>query len=192
MSGTFPLTTLLFEYLLLGFEPDRTLALGALLVVAGVALLSQRSTQVDAAGGGRTGIGIAFALSASFVWGFGVVLLKPALAHVTLVQANALRMPLVALLLLIFRILPAREASIGRLDRRAFLIIAGSGLIGMGLGSWMFLAAVMDIGPARTATLTSIYPVFGLILAVLFLRERLSLPRAAGVAACVAGVWVVV
>ena len=192
LSGTFPLTTLLFEYLLLGFEPDRTLALGALLVVAGVALLSQRSTQVDAAGGGRTGIGIAFALSASFVWGFGVVLLKPALAHVTLVQANALRMPLVALLLLIFRILPAREASIGRLDRRAFLIIAGSGLIGMGLGSWMFLAAVMDIGPARTATLTSIYPVFGLILAVLFLRERLSLPMAAGVAACVAGVWVVV
>ena len=192
LSGTFPLTTLLFEYLLLGAAPDRNLALGALLVVAGVALLSRRSTPVDAAGGGRTGVGIAFALSASFVWGFGVVLLKPALAHVTLIQANALRMPLVALLLVIFRVLPAREASIGRLDRRAFIIIAGSGLIGMGLGSWMFLAAVMEIGPARTATLTSIYPVFGLILAVLFLRERLSLPMAAGVIACVAGVWVVV
>ena len=193
LSGTFPLTTLLFEYFVLGSAPDKNLAFGAFLVVIGVALLSQRSASVDEiTTGGRTRIGIAFALGASILWGLGVVLLKPALMHVSLIQANAVRMPLVVVLLFAFRIFPVRKTSADRLDFRTFAIIAASGVLGMGLGSWMFLAAVVDIGPARTATLTSIYPVFGLVLAVLFLKERLSVSMAFGVAACVMGVWVVV
>ena len=190
LSGTFPLTTLLFEFLVLGVAPDRGLAVGACLVVAGIALLARRGTSDDGiAVAGRVKTGLAFALGASLVWGLGVVMLKPALAHVTLIQANAVRMPMVTLLLLVFRILPAREASVGQLDRRTFVIISVSGLLGMGLGSWMFLAAVVDIGAARTATLTSIYPVFGLVMAVIFLKERPSPLVLVGVLACVAGVF---
>ena len=46
-------------------------------------------------------------------------------------------------------------------------------------------------GPAKTATLTSATPVLSLILAVIFLKEQITLRLVTGIALCVAGVLLV-
>ena len=53
----------------------------------------------------------------------------------------------------------------------------------------MFLAALTTLGATRTVTLAAIYPVFGLGLAALFLKEQVSPRILVGVGCCVAGVW---
>jgi uncharacterized membrane protein len=62
----------------------------------------------------------------------------------------------------------------------------------MGLGAALFLAALDLAGPTRTVTLSSTSPVFGLLLAVVFLKERVNVRLVLGVGLCLAGILVVV
>lgn len=192
LSGTFPLSTLLFEHLLLDTSLRPSLLIGSLLVVAGVVLLSRSRAPAppQPAAAACLRLGLACALLSAVLWGFAVTLLRPALDHMTQLQANAVRMPIVALLLYLAVVRPSGERLRG-LRWRTWLLLGGSGLLGMGLGAYMFLTAVERLGPARAVTLTSASPVFGLALAVLFLRERVDALGLVGAACCLAGVWVV-
>lgn len=71
----------------------------------------------------------------------------------------------------------------------ALLLIASTGLFSMGLGSLLYLIALARIGPSKTSTLISTSPVFSLIMALVFLKEKISLRLALGVGLCIAGVW---
>ncbi|MBI2502470.1 MAG: DMT family transporter [Candidatus Latescibacteria bacterium] len=188
LSSTYPLTTLLFEWLLLRRPASGGLALGCCLVALGVVLLSGRGREPESRPL-HLKYGVALALVASVLWGLSTVMLYPAVAHLTLVQANSVRMPLVALLLYLIRI--RSPAEFRCLDRRTLLVVAGSGLIGMGISSLMYLAAIKLIGATKAVTLTSVSPVFGMILSVVFLKEQVGLRVLLGIAACMGGVWLV-
>lgn len=192
LSATYPLATLLFEWLLLQRPATPNLALGCCLVAAGVVLLSGRARQAPATPAlrpVRLKYGVALSLVASLLWGLSTVMLYPAVAHLSLVQANAIRMPLVTLLLYAIRI--RSPAQFRRLDRRTLLVVAGSGLIGMGASSLMYLGAIKLIGATKAVTLTSVSPVFGLILSVVFLKEQVDLRVLLGIATCMGGAWLV-
>jgi len=189
LSGTYPLSTLILDHLLFGQPVTPSLAVGAALVVGGTVLLASPSHR--GAGQrpvGRVRLGVALALAASILWGLSTVLLRPAITHLSIVQANAIRMPLVAIILYAFYVLPKGERP-WRAPRRALLAIAAVGVVSQGFGNYMFLAALSTLGATRTVTLASIYPVFGLGLAVLFLKEQVSPRILVGVACCLAGVW---
>jgi len=188
LSSTYPLTTLLFEWLLLSRPASPGLALGCVLVAGGVVLLSGRGQEPESRPQ-RLKYGVILSLAAAVLWGLSTVMLYPAVAHLTLVQANSVRMPLVALLLYLIRI--RSTAEFRGLDRRTLLVVAGSGLIGMGVSSLMYLASIKLIGATKAVTLTSVSPVFGLILSVAFLKEKVSLRVLVGIAACMGGVWLV-
>jgi DME family drug/metabolite transporter len=188
LSSTYPLTTLLFEWLLLSRPASGGLALGCCLVALGVVLLSGRGKALESRPV-RLKYGVVLSLAAAVLWGLSTVMLYPAIAHLTLVQANAVRMPLVALL--VFGLRLRSTAEFRRLDRRTLLVVAGSGLIGMGISSLMYLAAIKLIGATKAVTLTSVSPVFGMILGVVFLKEQVSLRMLLGIAACMGGVWLV-
>ena len=194
LTGIFPLATLFWEHLLLQQPLTADLLLGSCLVVVGVILLAG---QVKAKSGAqeigveRLKFGIFIALVAAVLWGLSTVLIKPAMAHMTAVQANAVRMPLVSLLLYLTRVWPNENENMARLDWRTLGVLSLTGILGMGVGGLMFLAALKDLGPARAVTITSVSPVFGLIFGVVFLKERVSVRIVAGVVFCVAGVWAV-
>ena len=188
ISSSYPLSTMVFEYVLLGEAVSANLAFGAVLVVVGVVCLSGRHRDDDQQMAGSMRIGIALALVASLLWGLGTVLMRPPMDQFTPVQANAVRMPFVAALLYGLRVLPSGERLV-RGGRHALAIVATTGILGMGVGSYMFLYALQTIGATKTVTLTAVAPVFGLALGALFLGERLTLRVAAGTVACLAGVW---
>jgi drug/metabolite transporter (DMT)-like permease len=72
----------------------------------------------------------------------------------------------------------------------ASLIVAG--IVAIGIGGLLYIAAVQEAGAGRTAILTSTMPLFTLPLAVVFLRERVTPRVVAGTITCIAGIWLIV
>jgi DME family drug/metabolite transporter len=191
LAGTHPLTTMFFEWVFLGNPFSPTFLLGSCCVVLGVVLLSGREEETQMGAEVRVKLGVTLALFAASLWGVSTVMLKPAIAHMTVVQANSVRMPAVALLLFATRAWTGPVMRLRDLDRRTLLIVAGSGAFGMGLGSMLFLKSIELVGPAKTATLAATCPVFAVIMAVAFLKEKMTLRVASGGLLCLAGVYLV-
>ena len=191
LAGTHPLTTMFFEWAFLSNPFSPTFLLGSCCVVLGVVFLSGRAEEPREGAEVRVRLGVTLALFAAALWGVSTVMLKPAIAHMTVVQANSVRMPAVALLLFATRAWTGPAMRLRDLDRRTLLIVAFSGAFGMGLGSMLFLKSIELVGPAKTATLAATSPVFAVVMAVAFLKERLTLRLAAGGLFCLAGVYLV-
>jgi len=191
LSGTYPLSTLLFERLLLGQKASGHVLYGTLLVVLGIGLLAgQGGGGADGAARRRYRLGALLAILASLLWGLSTVLLKPALAHMSVVQVNAVRLPIVAAIVYLALVRPSGQP-LFRAPLRPLLIIGAIGLISQGLGSYVFLAALDRIGAARTVTISSTYPVIGLIMAALILKERVTTWVILGAICCMGGVYLV-
>ncbi|MFC1526078.1 DMT family transporter [Candidatus Latescibacterota bacterium] len=191
LTGTYPLATLLFEYALLGHRATGEVMAGTALVVAGIVLLSRQGSGGSRAGvPGNSRLGALLAIGGALLWGLSTVLLRPALDHFSIVQANAVRMPLVALLLYTFRVRPSGERIL-RTPVRALVLVGLIGLGSQGIGNFVFLYALQDIGAGRTVALSSTYPVIGLLLAAVFLKEQVTPAVLLGAACCMAGVYLV-
>lgn len=191
LTGIFPLTTLLFEQLLLDVPLRPTFAAGALMVTAGVMSLAGGRVTEALDDSARMKRGVLIALTAAVMWGFSTVLLKTAIGHMTPVQANSIRMPFIALVFFgLWRVTRGTQR-MRDFDRRSFVWVGATGLLGMGIGSFLYLFALQAIGPSKTATLSSATPIFGTILAVAVLKEKLSVRLAVGVGLCVGGVLMV-
>ena len=187
-----PLTTLFFEWFLLGTSVSWTLFVGSCFVVLGVICLSRGPKRHSndssmSQAGGRFAVGIPLALLTALLWGLSTVLLKTGLNSLTPIQVNSVRLPLVAIILYTTWALGGKKS--GTLSKPSLLLIAGTGLFSMGLGALLYLIALAKIGPSVTSALISTSPVFSLIMALVFLNEKISLRLALGVGLCVAGVW---
>ena len=178
--------------------------LGTVVVLAGVWLVagasggspaqaidSDRRPAVGALTRDATREGLAFTGLAALCWGVNTVILKLILVGTDVLTANIVRIPTAAIVLnvasLYYHGFDARAY-----DRRTASVIGLAGLLGLGLGSLMFLFALQEAGAARTVVLSSTSPLFAAVMAVTFLRERVTLRLAAGTAISVAGVWLVV
>jgi drug/metabolite transporter (DMT)-like permease len=135
----------------------------------------------------RFAIGIPLALLTALLWGLSTVLLKAGLNHLTPIQVNSARLPFVTIILYTTWVFSGKRAK--KMSMSALLLIASTGLFSMGLGSLLYLIALARIGPSKTSTLISTSPVFSLIMALVFLKEKISLRLALGVGLCIAGVW---
>jgi drug/metabolite transporter (DMT)-like permease len=71
------------------------------------------------------------------------------------------------------------------------LALAVAGIIGIGIGSLLYIFAVQEAGAGKTAVLTSTLPLFALPLAVIFLREKITPTVLLGTALCILGIWLV-
>lgn len=190
LTGTFPLTTLFWQTVLLEYPFEPSLAVGGGLVVLGVVFLSRSDKATDTEI--RLRYGIALALFASLTWGFSSTLLKPATANMTSLQANAIRMPLIALLVYVVRVLPSGNRRMRGIGWRSFFLVGITGVLGMGFGAYLFIYAISQTSPAKVVTLTSSSPLFGMVMAAIFLKEPITRWIAAGMLLCLAGVWVVI
>ena len=191
LASTFPVTTIVVEYLLLGHAAGPDLIVGAALIVLGTFFLSRSRRGADASGElsrRELHLGVGLALAASVMWGLGTVLLKPVLADVSVLVTNAIRMPVAVLLLTLVRIIPSERRQLQAISARSVLLLVLSGLIGMALGSYLFLAALQGLEASRAVTLMAVSPLFGMMLAVIFLKEKIGFNVIAGLVLCFAGV----
>ena len=189
LTGTFPLATLIWQTLLLKAPLNPTLVTGSLLVVLGIVVLSRSGENNEE----PTNLyrNILLALCASICWGFSATLLKPATVNMTSIQANAIRMPLIAFLLFFLRVLPSGNENLRGIKLKNLLIVSATGILGMGLGGFLFIYAITEINPATVVTITSSSPLFGMLFAAIFLKERITKHVGLGIVLCLAGVYAV-
>jgi drug/metabolite transporter (DMT)-like permease len=70
--------------------------------------------------------------------------------------------------------------------------VALGGILGMGLGGLLYIAAVQDAGAGKAAILSATSPLFALPLAMLFLAERVTPRLMAGTLVSIVGISLVV
>ena len=190
IAGTYPLATLLFEWVLFDHAAGPGLLAGSCLVVAGVVFMTSRPAAATEPPT-KAKVGVALALGAALCWGLSCALLKPASAHMSGIHANAVRMPLVVLILFLSIALPSGLGTMRNLKTKSVLIVAASGAVGMGLVGILFVDALKDGSATKIVTLTSTSPLFALILAVVFLKEKLNARVLVGSGCCLSGVFLV-
>jgi drug/metabolite transporter (DMT)-like permease len=185
IGSCFPLFTIFIAALALD-EPItvRTL-LGAVLVIAGVVLVAlPRRGPVDSAAAQRVTagraywIGVAMALGAAVCWSCSTTLIRVAVRDIDVITSNAIRLPFSAL---VSFLVGARQGTISprRFGPRSWLILIVMGIVGTAGGGFLYLTAVSLAGAAKTAIIGGSSPIFGMVGAILFLRERPG-PRGIG------------
>lgn len=218
MQRAFPISMALFIGLtvaggvvLLGEEFTWGLPAGALLIGAGISLIvvprAKDGVVEPAPGEGDLLVadppgppanssalsGYLLLLLVGIFWAAASLLLAGKRGDLGAVAAGTIRAPAGAIALLGFTVLAQREALIEPFrDRRHLMAIVVAGVIGTGLGSMMYVYAVVEAGAARTAVLSATAPLMGLPLSVLFLKEQIDWRVGAGTLLCVLGIVLVV
>ena len=123
------------------------------------------------------------------VWGSSFILMKKALLYFSGVEVGLLRIVITFLFLT-----PLSLKSIKNLDKRKFLILTISGIVGSVIPALMFAIAETGIESSIAGTLNSLTPLFTLIIGVLFFHIHTRWFNVAGVFIGLAGalglIWV--
>lgn len=187
ISMTYPVGAAVLAALFLDEPITLPVAAGMLITLAGLVLIV--SPWAERAAGERFWWGVGAATLASLAWAVSVALLKAPLSALEPVTAQAVRLPLAALVLWAT---PWARGALGAAagGGRPLLLRLGVLSVLTALSSVMFVAGVKYAGVAVAAVLSSTAPMFAIPLGWFFLGERLSPAALAGAAVTVAGIVV--
>jgi DME family drug/metabolite transporter len=201
LSMTYPFFTIILALSFLDERITWSIVGGAVLIVGGALLLAfPRGTRNARYGADRADQqlnlrGVALALGAAVLWGTSTILLRQGLEGVEVTVANTVRLSVLALILWFLAARRRELHTIGRYTRGEGLktlgIVALTGIIGMSLGTFAYLAAVQRAGAARTSVLTSAMPLFGVPFS-LVLGEKLTARTVIGTLLTIGGVWLTI
>jgi bacterial/archaeal transporter family protein len=129
---------------------------------------------------------IFWAFLSAFFAGLTAVLAKVGVAGVDSNLATAVRTTVVLVFTWGIAFVTSPTASLGSLSRRTWLFLTLSGLA-TGL-SWLCYFRALQLGPAsRVAPVDKLSVVFAIVLAVIFLHERLTWQQGIGAAFIIVG-----
>ena len=182
----YPLMSAGFAAMFLGEPLTPRVGGGSVVTLAGLALIV-RARPGERAREERLGVGLAAALTAAVAWAVSLLVLKPAMGSLDPVTAQAVRLPLAALVLFATPWGWAAPRQMLEADRATLWRVALLGLITAG-SSVLFVTGVKWADVAVAAVLSSTAPLFALPLGLIFLGERVT-PRALlGTALAIGGV----
>ena len=185
ISMTYPVGAAVLAAAFLGEPATLPVAAGTLLTLGGIVLIM--APWAERAPDERFWFGVGAATLASLAWAVSVVLVKPPLREMEAVTAQAIRLPLAAMVL--WATPWARSAGLGRIGGAALARLAVLGVV-TALSSVMFVASVKYAGVAVAAVLSSTAPMFAIPLARVCFGERLSRGALVGAGVTVAGIVV--
>ncbi len=190
-----PLFAILFSFLLLDESIRPILIPGALLVIAGVYLISRPRHDIketeEKLSPRQIAVGVAMAVGAALFWGLNAVIVAPGLEGINPIVANSVRVPTVGVLSSGIAALRGEWDAARDLSRRQVLIILFIGTIGYAGTSTFYVAAVQSIGPSLAAIIGTTAPLFALPMSILLLGERPTRSMLVGTLLTVAGIILV-
>ncbi len=169
VANTYPLFSTVGAFLFLGEEITPQVIVGALLIILGLWLISPKGERKSS----FTAKNFFLTLSCAPIWGAGILLLSYALSYYSVLALNAVRLPLIAVVLIGFAF--SRGYNPIKMDRRSLLVLSLAGILGLSIGNTLFLLGIDSIGVARAVPLSSTSPIFSTIVGSVFLREKVTL-----------------
>lgn len=169
IAYTSPLFTMFLGTLFLGEPFHLRYLFGTVLIILGiVAVFANKVDQVDKIGISR---GLLAAFAASILWSVGTILVAIGLRQVSPFFANAVRLPLLFVILILISQFWKKKLN---LNRRNLGLLAMSGILGMVLGGMSFLFSVQLIGVSRATPLSASSPVWASLMSSIFLKEKVT------------------
>ena len=170
---------------LLGERPGPRALTGIAVAIVSIVLVSQQRTDAPSARRGRSGLGLAL------LAGVGIGLFFIALARTS---SAAGLWPLLVARVASVALFGIGAIAIGRSLRMAAptaALAVASGVLDMTANA-LYLLATYNGPLSVVATLTSLYPASTVLLALVVLRERLTVLQGAGIAGALLAVWLIV
>ena len=134
-------------------------------------------------------VGLILAVAMSVLWGTAIVWMRHAAADFEAAAATSVRMPFVALFLLVVALAqPTSDLRRRTLPRSSHLPLALSGILGTGVTGFFIVISLHHVGAGEFTVLFSTAPLFGMLLAALFLRERITVWLFGGALLVVGGI----
>jgi len=115
-----------------------------------------------------------YAIACAFFWALSSTLLKSQTSRVGVISLAAWRTVPGLLIYVSLLFLSGRANDVLHLPAGSLALLVGSTSLGLGLGDLLYIRSMKLIGLARAMPLSTTYPFFTLILALLFLGEALS------------------
>jgi drug/metabolite transporter (DMT)-like permease len=189
VSMSYPLIAAFLAAIFLKEPVTPGLAAGSVLTLGGVVLTVLTERRPGKATGDRFWVGVAAATLASLAWATSVVVLKPSLGEVDAIQAQAVRLPVAAVLLWMTPWSWGGAVVLRRQGRRVlWRLLALGGLTA--ISSVLFVAGVRHAGVAVATVLSSTAPMFAMPLGLAFLGERVTLGAVIGTIVTIIGIAV--
>ena len=186
-SMTYPLLAALLAAPLLGEPLTPALLLGSVLTLGGLAIIVG-NRQIDPDEPNRLWLGLGAATLASVAWAVSAIMLKPALHDVDSATAQAVRLPVVGLVLFAT---PWTRGALGAMrsapDTGKMLAVLAALTA---VSSLLFVMGVKHAGVGVATVLSATAPMFAIPLGALYLGERMTVTAALGTLLTVAGIAV--
>lgn len=164
-----------------------SILLGTVAVLLGVWLVASRLENEVNKNGSRK-LGFFAALGTAIFWACGLILFKVILANIDPFVLASARMFILLPVLGALTIVPSEtRSSIKRLTRSNITMIVLGGLISLGVGDTLLYVGLETAKANVVAPLGSTTPLFAAIIAILFLKERVSMRVVAGTLLVTAG-----
>ena len=186
VSMVYPLMSAGFAAIFLGEPLTARVGTGSVVTLVGLALIV-RARAGERVREERLGVGLACAFTAAVSWAASLLVLKPAMGTLDPVTAQAVRLPLAALVLFATPWGWAAPGQVLAANRSTLWRVAILGIVTAG-SSVLFVTSVKWADVAVAAVLSSTAPLFALPLGLIFLGERVTRSALVGTALAVTGV----
>jgi len=195
ISGSYPLFSMLLAAIILSETLTFAILIGTPLIVVGIALISL--TTNDKNDGASTHLsplrGVAASIAAAIFWSVGLTAYKVALSggQIDLISANFLRTTAIMPFLLISVFAAGESKQLKKMTRFDVSALASAGILALGVGGTLLFLSQTLIENSRAIPLSSVSPLFSLVLASHYIREKVTMRIAIGTILIVAGVILV-
>ena len=189
IASSYPLVVS-FLWLWLSGEAFSALKLvGTAAILAGVSLVTVTSSEHGSPKRDRRQwLALLTAFLTMLCWSGNTILVKLAVDEgLGVFTVNLLRMPVMAVLLCLALFFGRRGTKIEPMSRKALLVLLLAALIN-GAQDLLYFYTLQASSLSTVVPLASTAPLFVMLMALLFLKERVTLPRAAGTILTVVGI----
>jgi len=193
VSSTYPLFTIFGSYFFLQEPFSLNAILGAVSVIFGIFLLTRKTNEggINNSKKFRVYAGVASSILAAIFWSSSMIIFDAILYTVSPLAASTWRGLFLVLVLSI--IAPTLCGfKIGKIDKNSIILLALAGIIDLGVGGILLYVSIAIIKVAKTTVLTAVLPLFSQLLAVIFLKEKVTPHMLAGTVAIVIGIIIVI
>lgn len=189
-----PIFTALIAFGWQGELPGLQQTAGALLILAGVAIVIGPPHRARTAMAAGAAAGIALGVLAALGQAAGIVLAKEAMEVVPSMPASVVRLAAASIGLVVLALFAGRTARVRGLlgDRAALGRVVPATFLGTYLAMFLFMAGIALAPAAVAAVLLATSPVFSLFLEAIVERKPITLSGASGTLLAVAGVALLV
>ncbi len=195
LASSYPLFSLIWATFLLGQPLTAAAVGGALLILAGIWLLSREKTNPTNPKTGKWVLGgVAAALATAVFWSISISLMDAALTAPAASSFDAnyaivtLRTASLAMFLLLLSPILDKERGFLKVNRRTALELCIGGLVANAVGWFLMNYSFLNIVEAQAVPISSTTPLFSALAGFLLFREKATWNRVLGAVVVVAGV----